>query len=59
MLLDALARDGRARWRDLAAATGRSAATARRLVVGWQRGALFFDVDFAPSLLGLRASAAP
>ncbi|WP_433802824.1 Lrp/AsnC family transcriptional regulator [Actinomycetospora sp. CA-084318] len=58
-LLAVLARDGRARWRDLAAATGRSAATARRRVGELTRGgAIFFDVDFAPSLLGLRTSAA-
>ncbi|MDL5158860.1 Lrp/AsnC family transcriptional regulator [Actinomycetospora termitidis] len=58
-LLAALEVDGRARWRDLATTTGRSPTTVRRRVAELVRGqALVFDVDFAPSLLGLRSSAA-
>lgn len=58
-LLRELARDGRARLRNLAAATGRSPATVRRRIDDLRRaGALYFDVDLDPEVLGLRAAAA-
>jgi DNA-binding Lrp family transcriptional regulator len=52
-MLAALARDGRATYPDIAKATNWSEATAkRRLEQLRQRGALFFDVDIDPLLLG-------
>ncbi|NUS14147.1 MAG: AsnC family transcriptional regulator [Streptomyces sp.] len=57
-LLEALRGDGRLSYADLAAATGSTAATAaRRLTELRARGALFFDVDIEPSLLGANVSA--
>ncbi|OXM75112.1 MULTISPECIES: Lrp/AsnC family transcriptional regulator [Amycolatopsis] len=57
-LLAALARDGRATYPDLAKATGWSEMTAtRRLAQLRQRGALFFDVDIDPLLLGFETLA--
>ncbi|WP_033262783.1 Lrp/AsnC family transcriptional regulator [Amycolatopsis vancoresmycina] len=57
-LLAELARDGRTGFRELAAATGWSQTTVRRRL-GELRdsGALYFDVDFAPEVLGLRTAA--
>ncbi|EOD68340.1 Lrp/AsnC family transcriptional regulator, partial [Amycolatopsis vancoresmycina] len=51
-------RDGRTGFRELAAATGWSQTTVRRRL-GELRdsGALYFDVDFAPEVLGLRTAA--
>ena len=52
-LLGALAQDGRTGYPDLARATGWSEMTAkRRLEQLHRRGALFFDVDVDPRLLG-------
>jgi DNA-binding Lrp family transcriptional regulator len=52
-LVAALAQDGRANLGDLAAATGWSAATvARRLADLRAGGALFFDLEISPALLG-------
>jgi DNA-binding Lrp family transcriptional regulator len=57
-LLRALARDGRASWTALAAATGRSEAqVARRVEALLASGAIFTDVETAPVLLGFRACA--
>ncbi|WP_378625907.1 Lrp/AsnC family transcriptional regulator [Nonomuraea guangzhouensis] len=57
-LIDALRRDGRATHADLAAATGVSQATvARRLADLRANGALFFDVEVAPVLLGATTQA--
>ncbi|MEG8183462.1 Lrp/AsnC family transcriptional regulator [Nocardia terpenica] len=58
-LLAALAVDGRAGLRALAAATGWSQTTVRRRLKQLRdSGTLYFDVDFDPALLGLRMSAA-
>lgn len=55
-LLAALARDGRASWAALAAATGRSEAQVARRVEGLlTSGAIFVDAEVAPRLLGFRA----
>ena len=52
-LLAALARDGRAGYPELARATGLSESTARRRLEHLQDvGALFFDVEIDPALLG-------
>ncbi|MGA4837592.1 Lrp/AsnC family transcriptional regulator [Streptomyces sp. G45] len=57
-LLAALQRDGRASLSDLARATGWSAATvARRLADLQAGGALFFDVELDPALLGVTTQA--
>jgi DNA-binding Lrp family transcriptional regulator len=57
-LLRALTRDGRASWKALAAATGRSEAqVARRVEALLASGAVFTDVETAPVLLGFRACA--
>ncbi|MDN3355231.1 Lrp/AsnC family transcriptional regulator [Actinomadura sp. DC4] len=57
-LLAALARDGRTTYPDLAKATGWSEMTAkRRLAQLRRRGALFFDVDIDPLLLGFETLA--
>ncbi|MEV5709198.1 Lrp/AsnC family transcriptional regulator [Actinoallomurus sp. NPDC052274] len=57
-LLDALRRDGRASYGDLATATGWSQATvARRLTDLRSRGVLFFDVEIDPVLLGATTQA--
>lgn len=57
-LMAVLARDGRASYADLAAATGWSAATvARRIEALRSSGALFFDVDLNDALLGISAKA--
>jgi DNA-binding Lrp family transcriptional regulator len=57
-LLAELRRDGRTGFRELAEATGWSQTTVRRRL-GELRdaGALYFDVDFAPAVLGLRTAA--
>ncbi|MEH0576632.1 MULTISPECIES: Lrp/AsnC family transcriptional regulator [Streptomyces] len=58
LLLDALRHDARISYADLAAATGSTASTvARRLAELRARGALFFDVDIDPALLGVTVSA--
>ncbi|GAB7106689.1 AsnC family transcriptional regulator [Streptomyces phaeofaciens JCM 4814] len=58
LLLAALREDARTSYADLAAATGFTAATvARRLAELRARGALFFDVDVEPALLGVTVSA--
>ncbi|MER5757451.1 AsnC family transcriptional regulator [Streptomyces sp. NPDC002088] len=58
LLLDALRDDARTSYADLAAATGSTASTvARRLAELRARGALFFDVDIDPALLGVTVSA--
>lgn len=58
LLLGALREDARAGYADLAAATGTTASTAaRRLSELRARGALFFDVDVDPALLGVTVSA--
>lgn len=57
-LLTALAQDGRATLADLAVRTGWTAATvARRLDELQHSGALFFDVDVDPAMLGVTTSA--
>ncbi|WP_035844364.1 Lrp/AsnC family transcriptional regulator [Kitasatospora azatica] len=57
-LLSALREDARRSYAELAAATGTSASTAaRRLAELRARGALFFDVDIEPALLGVTVSA--
>lgn len=57
-LLAALRRDGRTSYAGLAAATGLSASTvARRLDQLRAHGALYFDVDLDPELVGITASA--
>jgi DNA-binding Lrp family transcriptional regulator len=57
-LVEALRTDGRAGYAELAAATGLSQATvARRLADLRGRGAVFFDVDIAPVLLGATTQA--
>jgi len=57
-LLDALGRDGRTSYAELAAATGWSESTVQRRV-GYLRevGVLFFDVDLDPAALGFHAQA--
>ncbi|MEU0333821.1 Lrp/AsnC family transcriptional regulator [Streptomyces sp. NPDC006193] len=58
LLLRALREDARLSYAELAAATGTTASTAaRRLAVLRARGALFFDVDVDPALLGVTVSA--
>ncbi|MFJ9690600.1 Lrp/AsnC family transcriptional regulator [Kitasatospora sp. NPDC101183] len=58
LLLDALREDARLSYADLAARTGSSPSTAtRRLTELRARGALFFDVDIDPALLGVTVSA--
>ena len=58
LLLAALREDARISYADLAAATGFTASTvARRLAELRARGALFFDVDVEPALLGVTVSA--
>ncbi|MFI1562919.1 Lrp/AsnC family transcriptional regulator [Streptomyces sp. NPDC020490] len=57
-LLDALREDARVSYAELAAATGTTASTAaRRLAELRARGALFFDVDVEPALVGVTVSA--
>lgn len=57
-LLAELGRDGRAGFRELAGATGWSQTTVRRRLAELRRaGVLYFDVDFAPALLGMRTTA--
>ncbi|MFG1679078.1 Lrp/AsnC family transcriptional regulator [Nonomuraea sp. NPDC049269] len=57
-LIDALRQDGRATHADLAAATGVSQATvARRLADLRANGAIFFDVEIAPAVLGATTQA--
>ncbi|MCO6006336.1 AsnC family transcriptional regulator [Actinoallomurus purpureus] len=57
-LLDALRRDGRASYAELAAATGWSQATvARHLTDLRSRGTVFFDVEIDPALLGATTQA--
>ncbi|MBB4979903.1 DNA-binding Lrp family transcriptional regulator [Streptomyces sp. SFB5A] len=57
-LLGALRADARAGYADLAAATGSTPATvARRLTALRARGALFFDIDIEPAVLGVTVSA--
>ncbi|WP_371676598.1 Lrp/AsnC family transcriptional regulator [Streptomyces sp. NBC_01276] len=57
-LLSVLGRDGRAGYPDLARATGLSESTARRRVERLRDlGAIFFDVEFVPSLFGNEAEA--
>ncbi|MFJ4317475.1 Lrp/AsnC family transcriptional regulator [Streptomyces lavendulae] len=57
-LLSVLGRDGRAGYPELARATGLSESTARRRVERLRDlGALFFDVEFVPSLFGCEAEA--
>lgn len=58
ILVAALRRDGRAGYAELAAATGWTAATvARRMHDLHSRGALFFDVDLDPGVVGITTSA--
>ncbi|NEC85553.1 Lrp/AsnC family transcriptional regulator [Streptomyces sp. SID12501] len=58
VLLAALREDARVSYAELAAATGTTASTvARRLAELRARGALFFDVDVDPALLGITVSA--
>ncbi|POX56306.1 AsnC family transcriptional regulator [Streptomyces sp. Ru71] len=58
VLLCALREDARRSYADLAAATGTTASTvARRLAELRARGALFFDVDVDPALVGVTVSA--
>ncbi|KOV61257.1 Lrp/AsnC family transcriptional regulator [Streptomyces sp. MMG1121] len=58
LLLDALALDGRAGFRSLAAVTGWSQTTVRRRLAELRAGGVaYFDVDVDPALLGLRTSA--
>lgn len=57
-LLDALREDARLSYAELAAATGTTPSTAaRRLAELRSRGALFFDVDVDPALVGVTVSA--
>ncbi|TYB56433.1 Lrp/AsnC family transcriptional regulator [Nonomuraea sp. PA05] len=57
-LLDELSRDGRAGYADLAAATGWSESTVRRRMEQLcSAGALFFDMDVLPALLGYQVEA--
>ncbi|WP_431925658.1 Lrp/AsnC family transcriptional regulator [Nonomuraea jabiensis] len=57
-LLEALSRDGRAPFADLAAVTGWSESTVRRRVEQlYGAGALFFHLDVMPVLLGQRVEA--
>nr|WP_095877888.1 Lrp/AsnC family transcriptional regulator [Streptomyces sp. TLI_235] len=57
-LLAVLREDGRTSYADLAAATGSTPATVtRRLTELRSRGALFFDLDVEPALLGVTVSA--
>ncbi|MEV6018484.1 MULTISPECIES: AsnC family transcriptional regulator [unclassified Streptomyces] len=57
-LLSALREDARLSYAELAAATGTTASTvARRLAELRARGALFFDIDIDPALLGVTVSA--
>ncbi|MFD9370635.1 Lrp/AsnC family transcriptional regulator [Streptomyces sp. NPDC060020] len=57
-LLAVLGRDGRAGYPELARATGLSESTARRKVERLRDlGALFFDVEFVPTLFGYEAEA--
>ncbi|WP_223166651.1 Lrp/AsnC family transcriptional regulator [Nonomuraea sp. SYSU D8015] len=57
-LLEVLRRDGRAAHADLAAATGWSESTVRRRMEHLSAaGALFFDLDVLPTLLGYRVEA--
>ncbi|WP_370412181.1 Lrp/AsnC family transcriptional regulator [Streptomyces fradiae] len=57
-LLAALREDARAPYAELAAATGTTPATvARRLTELRVRGALFFDIDIEPAVLGVTVSA--
>lgn len=57
-LLDALARDGRAGYAELAASTGWShRQVARRMTALVESGALYFDVDIAVSLVGFQSTA--
>ncbi|MCX4671161.1 Lrp/AsnC family transcriptional regulator [Streptomyces sp. NBC_01381] len=58
LLLDALRDDARLSYAELAAVTGSTPSTvARRLTELRARGALFFDVDIEPSMLGVTVSA--
>ncbi|MET9970872.1 AsnC family transcriptional regulator [Streptomyces sp. NPDC006356] len=58
VLLDALREDARAGYAALAAVTGTTASTvARRLAELRARGALFFDVDVDPAVVGITVSA--
>jgi DNA-binding Lrp family transcriptional regulator len=58
LLLSALREDARLSYAELATATGTTASTAaRRLAELRARGALFFDVDIDPTLLGVTVSA--
>jgi DNA-binding Lrp family transcriptional regulator len=55
-LLAVLRRDGRAGWKELAAATGRpESQVARRVETLLRTGAIFVDAETAPTLLGFRA----
>ncbi|MFD8734231.1 AsnC family transcriptional regulator [Streptomyces sp. NPDC059618] len=57
-LLAALREDARLSYAELAAATGTTASTvARRLAELRARGAVFFDIDIDPALLGVTVSA--
>ncbi|GAA2213129.1 Lrp/AsnC family transcriptional regulator [Nonomuraea monospora] len=57
-LLDELSRDGRTGYADLAAATGWSESTVRRRMEQLcSAGALFFDMDVLPALLGYQVEA--
>ncbi|MET7327547.1 AsnC family transcriptional regulator [Nonomuraea sp. NPDC005650] len=57
-LLEALARDGRAPYADLAAVTGWSESTVRRRMEQlYGAGALFFHLDVLPTLLGRQVEA--
>lgn len=57
-LLSVLGRDGRAGYPELARATGLSESTARRRLERLRDlGAVFFDVEFVPSLFGYEAEA--
>ncbi|MFI1581184.1 Lrp/AsnC family transcriptional regulator [Embleya sp. NPDC020630] len=57
-LLAALREDGRAGYAELAAATGSTPATVtRRLTELRARGAVFFDIDLEPAVLGATVSA--
>jgi DNA-binding Lrp family transcriptional regulator len=58
VLLDALREDARVSYAELASVTGTTASTvARRLAELRSRGALFFDVDVDPALVGITVSA--